>query len=368
VPGDSPTPNGDPYATAKANLRDTVKWLGGIFGALAAAVVAGAPLSGLGSFDADDHQMWFAAALLLVAFICICIALSVTLGVLREDFLYSSDIDPGQQIGPHHDGKEIEAIRSDIAKHAKDLYPDYATYAGLLTQTTAAQTNATALWNAWIADQGDPNLSKDDVAESKAAYDTQYAELQKLVNLQSDILHYGAYIRFYRRLQRAQPKLFGLGIVALICLTVFAVASHKKEDPKGPQTIVLPVMVAASAPAPTSLTSTKLGEVRFATGKWNVQPDGLMQINHARNVAAAQPDTVVMLMAHTDTVGGKVNQKLAMERAEAVRTLLTGPGGLAAARVYSAELPKAALPNVTADQVGDDANRTVVMYLVPMKQ
>lgn len=40
----------DPHAAARANIRDTVKWLIAAFAGMAAAIVGGSPLTGLERF------------------------------------------------------------------------------------------------------------------------------------------------------------------------------------------------------------------------------------------------------------------------------------------------------------------------------
>ena len=54
-------PAADPYATAKANLRDTIKWLATSLAAVGAAVIAGASISGLAGLE--GHALHLAAGL-----------------------------------------------------------------------------------------------------------------------------------------------------------------------------------------------------------------------------------------------------------------------------------------------------------------
>ena len=57
----------DPYATAKANLRDTVKWLAAALASVAAIAIGSSPLTSLGSLQPTDARFQLAVAALAVA-------------------------------------------------------------------------------------------------------------------------------------------------------------------------------------------------------------------------------------------------------------------------------------------------------------
>lgn len=80
------------FKTAQTNLRDTVKWLATTFSALAAFVVAGASVNGLGGLSAASFAFWAAALFLLAGFSAICWALYLTLHVLRPMLAYRSNL------------------------------------------------------------------------------------------------------------------------------------------------------------------------------------------------------------------------------------------------------------------------------------
>src|SRR4051812_43423231 len=80
----------DPYVPARESMRATVTWLTGAFSALAAAILAGTPISGLGKIP-HGVPLAVAATCLLVAFVCVCAAVNVCLRTLRSDAFYLSN-------------------------------------------------------------------------------------------------------------------------------------------------------------------------------------------------------------------------------------------------------------------------------------
>ncbi|WP_157447903.1 hypothetical protein, partial [Paraburkholderia ginsengiterrae] len=213
---------GDPYATNKANLRDTIKWLAGIFGALAAVVIAGTPLSGLGALPWPSTKFLWAAGILLFSFVCICLALIFTLRLLRADLLYFSDLAPDATAPRTKVTCEIRRLRKDIDKHRADLLPPgYTSIDQFQAVVQAAVTQATDFGKQWVQHAAAPNPDEAQVAQAKGAYEAQVAALLDFRAYQQRILAYASYVRFYNRLRNATPLLFLLGIAALPALMAF---------------------------------------------------------------------------------------------------------------------------------------------------
>jgi len=88
----------DIYATAKANLRDNVKTLVAVFGAVAGVLLAGTPFSGFGAIEALSARWWVAVVGLAGALLVLGWALRVLLRVLEPDLAYAralrDDFDP----------------------------------------------------------------------------------------------------------------------------------------------------------------------------------------------------------------------------------------------------------------------------------
>ena len=133
----------DPYATSKANLRESIKWLAGIFSALAALVIAGTPISGLGSPSLDIPHVIIGTVTIVLCFGCICTSVVLMLRLLRADLTYPSDIDPSIKLTTRANAKELLAIREDIARHKDDFIPQYDDYSAFLR--TIENANETAL-------------------------------------------------------------------------------------------------------------------------------------------------------------------------------------------------------------------------------
>jgi hypothetical protein len=109
--GDGPA--ADPHASARANLRDTVKWLATSLAAVGAAVIAGASINGLASLSGTEL---FAGALLGgFGLVAILSAISILLGLLTSDVFYFTQL--------MNDDNASKAIANEIDERARDLLP-----------------------------------------------------------------------------------------------------------------------------------------------------------------------------------------------------------------------------------------------------
>lgn len=344
----------DPFADAKANLRDTVKWLATTFAALAAVVVGSAPLSGLGALERPSCQFIFAVLALLVGFFCICRALYVTLHILRPEPVYRSDLlaksSPSQ---PTEEARELADLCNEIDAHARDLLPrNYPSLASLADASIQVDKLLETIPKPPVTHQDKTNLAKG-------------LSLRKMIDdTVIGLLPLALYLRLQRRLARSIRPLFFLGIVALISLAIYGIAVHA-DAPKQPESAV--VVFNENTP-PDKVQDAKLPvlkSVLFNTGKAVVGKDGIKAVQAARDAMHDHPDTVLLVLAHTDTVGGpKVNESLAHQRAAAVLALLEGTGGISASRIYVAELPKLDTPEVTHPERASVVNRSVELKLV----
>jgi OOP family OmpA-OmpF porin len=111
------------------------------------------------------------------------------------------------------------------------------------------------------------------------------------------------------------------------------------------------------------------GVVLFETDSAVVDDAGRAVIEKARNALLARPDTALLVIARTDTVGTeRRNASLARDRADAVRKVIVQRGGIASSRVFATEAPKSDLPQVTGESVDSRSNRSASLYLVPLKR
>lgn len=215
----------DPFADAKANIRETVKWLAATFAALAAVVIGGSPVSGLGELSVNGLAFWLGALCLLSAFTLICIALRVTLRILRPEAIFRSNL--YTDAPPHtnaSDKDELKRIRAMINGHAKDLLPyNYCTLEDLGSELdTQAQVLA----------QENPQ---------SAALQRARGMVAKFHKEFEFLLIFAQYLRLEMRLHDALPKLLALGIGALVSLTAFGavVKSGPKTSDKHPASIIV---------------------------------------------------------------------------------------------------------------------------------
>ena len=129
----------DPFATAKTNLRDTVKWLAAALAGVAAAALGASPLTALGSLPASDWRLHLALAALGLAVICFICGIAVVLNLLIGDIFFLEDV--------RADGNLCRFVDR---RHRDLLPPDHPSLIGLLdmraglAQTMFAHRNAAA--------------------------------------------------------------------------------------------------------------------------------------------------------------------------------------------------------------------------------
>jgi hypothetical protein len=99
--------SGDIYATQAANLRDTAKWMAIGYGAVAAAVVAGAPFSAISGLGQERLVIVGGSAFL--AMLCFLAALYDIVGFLIGNPRFASELD--------------DADKAYINDHAADVLP-----------------------------------------------------------------------------------------------------------------------------------------------------------------------------------------------------------------------------------------------------
>lgn len=99
----------DPFSAAKANLRDTVKWLATTLAALAAAVLAGISLAGVSSLSESVRLYALAAA--GGGLICVLIAIGTFLRLLTSESFFLRQLEE----------KPFGEVRKRLGNHADDV-------------------------------------------------------------------------------------------------------------------------------------------------------------------------------------------------------------------------------------------------------
>lgn len=253
------------YASARATLRETVKWLVAAFASVAAVIVAGSPLSNPDDVDIANVYFISSVVLAIVALGLVGRALHITLDLLRPDGLYSSALCreiPGES-------REITDACSEINRHRDDLLP-------------AGYANAEELWNQRLTTIR--ALDGQLTAEQETEFTAHLVDVEAALGR---LLDFGLYHTLYARLRRAQPRLLTFGLLVLICLTLsVALGKSAKDKVDGPSVVI--VQPAPSQPIPkTSPTGTppRLEPVQFESGSANVSAEGVLARRPARSCA-----------------------------------------------------------------------------------
>ncbi|MBL8516495.1 MAG: OmpA family protein [Betaproteobacteria bacterium] len=98
----------------------------------------------------------------------------------------------------------------------------------------------------------------------------------------------------------------------------------------------------------------------FLEGKDEFTPASREEIARILNELKSRPAPDIVVIGHTDTVGGESsNDKLSLQRAERVRELLVKPLGLTPDRIQAAGRGKRELLIQTGDGVSEARNRRV---------
>jgi outer membrane protein OmpA-like peptidoglycan-associated protein len=346
----------DPYATAKANLRDNVKTLMAVFAGIAGVLLAGTPFSGLGSLPLSA-RLAMALACLILAVSMVGWAIRVLLDVLRVDPAYSGALRDGfdpATVADRLERDELTALKAEFERRRHELLPGMPGRTGQVQSIEALEAAIEDLWDQAkvSAANGDP------AAEQKMAMWAKYDDAL------ADINHWAAFTRMRRRVVRGIAKVFWIGFLALLFIAAFAWAAAPPKKPEGTsQTVVVeerirPVERPASAP--------RFGPVYFEPGKTDLSAVAIARIGEARDHLRQHADTALLVYAYTDTQGRSAfNTKLARDRARAVVQALKEGGGIAPARVFVAELPLTDLPVLTSPQVDNAENRSVWLAVIP---
>jgi hypothetical protein len=193
----------DQFAAAKANLRDTVKWLTTTFAALAAVVLAGTSLTGISTLS--GWRLVVALAGGAVGLISIFLAIATALRLLISESFFLTQLE---------DDKEIKQLLD--ARAGDILPPEFATLDEFLLMRRQAIAK--------IAEsKQDP--TNDDYKRASEFFASLEPSVSRLVNL--------AHFEVLRRnLKRAGKPLFLFAIGTLVGLGVFAVftGSGKKRE------------------------------------------------------------------------------------------------------------------------------------------
>lgn len=340
----------DPYASARSVLRENVKWVASGVGAAMALVLAGLPFSGFGSLPILGARFVIAAVALAIAGLCFTGIMRSLIFTLRPDPIYAKYLRDGY--APQHpmsdvERKEISELRKTFEDHKSEFLPDG------IDSFKELEEHVDKLWAAAEASKNPGDFD----------------ELKRYEDNLAWIHAWAAYARLHARVEGGMKRLQRLGLLALLALAVFALASNPaKSRDEGSSGAVIVTGARDRAGEDAALPKVeRLDPVLFETGRAALTDDALRAIGTARDALRRRTDSALLVFAHTDTVGGSaINRRLARRRATAVRDELIVHGGIAAARVFQTDLPEADLPVLTGEETARDENRSVEMLLVAL--
>jgi cytochrome c biogenesis protein CcdA len=187
----------DPFADAKAKIRETVKWLATAFAALATFLIGSAPISGLGNVAWDSPRFWVGLSGLIGGLAATFGALWLVLRILRPEMVYRSEL-----LGTDDSAPEgVRWVRRQIAMRANDVMP-----------------------------YGYSDL--DELAQGRVSLQGNYPALQKFDKAIFPVLALASYLRLQHRLERTLPRLFVLGFAILACLLAYGVSTAGSKLPR----------------------------------------------------------------------------------------------------------------------------------------
>jgi hypothetical protein len=194
---DAPAP--DPYATAKANLRDTIKWLATSLAALGAAVIAGASINGLAGLE--GQSLGAAALLGGVGLLLILFAIGIMLNLLTANVFYFSELTTAGN-----------TVASKINQHAADiLSPQTPTIADLVRFRNDAITEMAA------AQPGD------------ARYQAAFKKWTAANDLVSRVTNLAQFLSLRDDFERRKPGLFFLTFLIILTLGGYTLLAGGKS-------------------------------------------------------------------------------------------------------------------------------------------
>jgi hypothetical protein len=262
--GGAPGSAADPFATAKSNLRDTIKWLATTFAALVAVIMAGSSLTGISQI----HGLALFMALLggLAGLICVILATGVMLRLLTSESFYV-----GELLEPAN-----APLLDSLNRHSTDILPPgYDDIAAFLRLRREA------------LEQAKLHLR----VPGSLAYEQAAGFLEALTEPLGRLANLAQFEKMRKAFDESMPTLWWLALGAILGLGVFAVfavapQTAKPSNAVGAQAVsdALPPATHAGAPAmPVSIqdreTLAALARSLNTSPEIHIDPDGTAKIH-----------------------------------------------------------------------------------------
>jgi hypothetical protein len=218
------TANEDTYAAARANIRDTIKWLITAFAGLAAVIVGTTPLTGFGSLEGGSLALAAVSGTFGIG--CALYAIHIALNILVTPTFFLSDIQA--------DAK----LTLLIDDHYKDLLPTgIKTLKQFMEDKDSIEAKLIDLRKAERAAAGDEDALK----KLKTKIEVQQASLNVMLAVRGRLLGLAHFERLRRDFDRSRHSLFVLAVGSVLFLTVFSwITIHAKAPAmNGPVRVIL---------------------------------------------------------------------------------------------------------------------------------
>ncbi len=342
----------DPYATAKANLRDNVKTLATIIAGVAGLVLAGSPFSGLGALSLSDPRFYAAVAGLAVAAIALFVAWRWLIFTLTPDVNYSgwlkdsfTDANVEQLKLNKREKQEIFWLRGEFKAHKNELIPDG--FASL--------------------DEFDKYLEDEWKRLESIAPPADKADYLRYLENFDAVAYWATFVRLQYRVRKGIDVGQYFGLAGIIGLVAFAWAANPKKEDSKPSLVRVEACASCASPKAPEKIASQAARVEFETNVAKLDAAAFVTLRSVAADLRAHPSEGVLLLAHTDTVApDRVNRVLAAKRADAVYAALVGAGGIASNRVFVSSLPKADLPVLTGSETAQRENRSVELQTIEL--
>ena len=191
----------DPHGAARANIRETLKWLITSFAAIVAVIVGTSPLTGLGSMT-PDWRLYLAAGSGLFGLVMIGIIVARALSILVSEAFFLSALG------------EDARLAASIEKRAIELLPP--PYAAVADYATARTEQLQIFRGAKAGDK----VKAEQFLRDNDPYDR-------------DLISFAYFEKLRLELDRLIPVLMVLALLATVSFVVFAWAANPpKPDGK----------------------------------------------------------------------------------------------------------------------------------------
>jgi hypothetical protein len=210
----------DRHASARATLRENVKWLSASFAGMTAVVLAGTPFTGFGALAFPSERFFAALGGLVAGTACAFGALQLLLKMVRPDTTYTRYLrsDAGNDINhlDAEDQKEYRELEQEFERHKQELLPS--------GENTLDELEA-LVDKAWDVYQQNP---------TDAAAKDRWSSYQGNLKTVED---WASYTRLHQRVQSGFKTLRWWGLGMLFSLAVFAWCSNPKSGNNGSSVI-----------------------------------------------------------------------------------------------------------------------------------